>query len=340
MSLLRSNHRIAVIGLCSMLSFLSCLSLFGMEEPTQGNPIIKDTYTADPAAIVHDDTVYLYVGHDQAALDLNFYDLREWLVYSSTDLVNWKSYPSPLSVKDFTWAKKHAWAAHVIEKDGKFYWYVTVFHDDTHPGFAIGVAVSDRPEGPFEDAIGSALITNEMTQAPFQRKRKDTGEMVDMDWDDIDPAAFIDDDGQAYLFWGNTSCHWVKLKDNMIEMDGAIHTVELPGFTEAPWIHKKGDWYYLSYAYQFPEKTAYAMSKSIEGPWEFSGILNESAGNCNTNHQAIIEFKGEPYFIYHNGALQTEGGSFRRSVCIDRLFYNEDSTIKRIVMTTEGVDAR
>lgn len=172
----------------------------------------------------------------------------------------------------------------------------------------------------------AALITNDMTTD------------VSISWDDIDPTVFIDEDGQAYLFWGNTKCRWVKLKPNMTELDGPIHTIDnLPGFTEAPWIHKHGDWYYLSYAYQFPEKTAYAMSKSITGPWEFKGILNELAGNCNTNHQAIIEFKGKHYFIYHTGGIQPNGGSFRRSVCIDYLYYNPDGTLKRVLMTTEGV---
>lgn len=123
----------------------------------------------------------------------------------------------------------------------------------------------------------------------------------------------------------------------MIELDGPIIPVSLPRFTEAPWIHKCGDWYYLSYASGFPEKICYAMSRSITGPWEYKGILNEIAGNSNTNHQAIIEFKGDWYFIYHNGGINTAGGSFRRSVCIDRLYYNEDGTMKRIQMTTEGV---
>jgi hypothetical protein len=81
----------------------------------------------------------------------------------------------------------------------------------------------------------------------------------------------------------------------------------------------------------------YARSKSINGPWEYKGILNEVAGNSNTNHQAIINFKGKDYFIYHNGAVNTHGGSFRRSVCIDRLYYNKDGTMKRVVMTSEGI---
>lgn len=288
------------------------------------NPIIIDKYTADPAAIVYKDKVYLYVGHDVPPKDVNFYRMDEWLVYSSSDMVNWEEHPVPLKPSDFAWAKGDAWAGQVIERNGKFYWYVTVSHGTIH-GKSIGIAVSDSPIGPFKDALGKALITNDMTT-----KTK-------ISWDDIDPSVIIDDDGQAYLFWGNTVCSYVKLKENMIEMDGPIQTIDLPNFTEAPWIHKRKDWYYLSYAYQFPEKIAYAMSKSIHGPWEYKGILNEVAGNSNTNHQAIIDFKGKSYFIYHNGSIPTDGGSFRRSVCVDRLYYNPDGTMKRVVMTSEGI---
>ncbi|MEZ4917849.1 MAG: glycoside hydrolase family 43 protein [Saprospiraceae bacterium] len=298
-------------------------------DPTGGkkynNPIIKDKFTADPAALVYNDTVYLYTGHDEAELDDTFYKMNEWLVYSSTDMVEWKAHPVPLKVSDFSWAKADAWAAQVIERNGKFYWYVSMEHA-TKPGKAIGVAVSDSPIGPFRDALGEALISNDMTQA------------TNIAWDDIDPTVFLDDDDQAYLFWGNTKCYYAKLKENMIELDGDIQVVDgLPNFTEAPWIHKRGDWYYLSYAYQFPEKTAYAMSKSIQGPWEYKGILNELSGNCNTNHQSIIEYKGVPYFIYHTGGIEPYGGSFRRSVCIDYLYYNPDSTLQRVIMTSEGV---
>ncbi|WP_321370007.1 glycoside hydrolase family 43 protein [uncultured Draconibacterium sp.] len=296
-----------------------------IKEVKINNPIITDKFTADPAALVADNTVYLYAGHDEAPDDFNFYRMNEWLVYSSTDMVNWKEHPVPLKTSDFEWAKGDAWAAQVIERNGKFYWYVTVEHGSI-PGKSIGVAVADSPVGPFKDALGKALITNDMTTDKTQ-----------ISWDDIDPTVYIDDDGQAYLYWGNTACYWAKLKDNMIELDGEIHSVDLPNFTEAPWIHKRGDWYYLSYAYQFPEKIAYAMSKSITGPWEYKGILNELAGNSNTNHQAIIEFNNQWYFIYHTGGIQPNGGSFRRSVCIDELHYNPDGTMKRVIMTSEGI---
>ncbi len=301
-------------------------SLFAQDTSfrASGNPIIRHKYTADPAAMVHNGKVYLYTGHDEAPVKRNGYEMHEWLVFSSSDMVNWTEHAVPLRVKDFTWAKDDAWASQVIERNGKFYWYVAVEHG-TIPGKAIGVAVSDSPLGPFKDARGSALVTNDMTKA------------ATISWDDIDPTVYVDEKGQAWLFWGNTACYYAKLKANMTELDGEIKTISLPKFTEAPWIHKRNGWYYLSYAYEFPEKTAYAMSRSLEGPWEYRGFLNEIAGNCNTNHQAIIEFKGKWYFIYHNGALTADAGSFHRSVCIDYLFHNNDGTLKRVVMTSESV---
>ncbi|MCD0469518.1 glycoside hydrolase family 43 protein [Flavobacterium sp. JAS] len=312
-----------IVSLLVLLVF--CQTVQSQIDPTKfNNPIIKDQYTGDPAALVYKDKVYLYAGHDEAPNDFNFYKMNEWVVYSSSDMKKWESHPVPLKVTDFKWAKGDAWASQVIERNGKFYWYVTVEHGSV-PGKSIGVAVSDSPTGPFKDALGKALITNDMTK------------FSDISWDDIDPTVYIDTDGQAYLFWGNTACHYAKLKENMTQIDGPIHHIDLPHFTEAPWIHKHKNWYYLSYAYEFPEKIAYAMSKSITGPWEFKGILNEIAGNSNTNHQAIIDFKGQSYFIYHNGASIPHGGSFRRSVCVDKLYYNKDGTMKRVVMTSEGI---
>ena len=292
-------------------------------QVAEGNPISKDKYTADPAAMVYGDSVYLYAGHDESPAGKDGYQMNEWLCYSSADLIHWNEHPVPLKITDFKWAKADAWASQVISRNGKFYWYVAVEHSSI-PGKAIGVAIADRPQGPYYDAKGSALVSNDMTP----------GKMM---WDDIDPSVIIDDNGQAYLFWGNRKCYYAKLKSNMIEIDGEIQTIDLPNYTEAPWIHKRNEWYYLSYAYQFPEKIAYGMSRTITGPWQFKGILNELAGNSNTNHQAIIEFKGESYFIYHNGGLNENGGSFRRSVCIDRLHYNSDGTMQKVLMTTEGI---
>ncbi len=311
-----------------MKPIVSILAIFAVlvlpHRLPAANPIITGVYTADPAALVHDGRVYIYTGHDEAPKGSDKYEMREWLCFSSANMVDWRAEGSPLSLAAFSWAKKDAWAGHVIERGGKFYWYVPMTHREIE-GFAIGVAVADNPTGPFVDARGSALLTNDMT-----------ANNAGITWDDIDPAAFIDDDGQAYLFWGNTVLRYAKLKANMIEFDGPIETIELPKFTEAPWVHKHGDLYYLSYAHGWEEQIAYATAPNIHGPWTFRGVLNDHVPNCNTNHQAIIEFKGKSYFVYHNGAL-ADGGSWRRSVCIEKLEYNADGTIKPIVQTKEGV---
>lgn len=293
------------------------------------NPIVTDVFTADPAALVHNDTVYIYTGHDEAPPDKAGYVMKEWLCFSSTDMDTWTPHGSPMSLKTFPWAADSAWAGHAVERDGKFYWYVPVYLGEGK-GFGIGVGVADNPTGPFVDAVGGPILTSDMTPDPALPN----GTVVS--WDDIDPAIFIDDDGQAYMFWGNYKLKYVKLKPNMTEIEGDIEQIDITEFTEAPWVHKRGDTYYLTYATQFPERTAYATAKSINGPWEVRGIIKQLAGNCNTNHQAIIDFKGRSYFIYHNGGTPT-GGSFRRSVCIEYLNYNEDGTIKEIHETLEGV---
>jgi beta-xylosidase len=286
------------------------------------NPIITNVCTADPAALVYQDKVYLYTGHDEARDNDHGYHMNNWLCFSSTNMVGWEPHGSPLAVTNFAWAYADAWASQVIERNGKFYWYVAVA---AKGGKAVGVAVADSPTGPFKDARGSALVSNDMTKA------------TKITWDDIDPTVWIDDYGQAYLIWGNTACYCSKLKENMIELDGPIQTIDVPNFTEAPWIHKHGNLYYLSYATGFPEKTAYATAPKLTGPWTYRGLLAEMAGNCNTMHQSIIDYKGKSYFIYHNGGIQPNGGNFRRSVCIDYLNYNRNGTIKRIIQTSEGV---
>jgi|SRR5450432_1482239 beta-xylosidase len=292
--------------------------------PPSGNPVIREKYTTDPAAIVYNNTVFLYTGHDEAPPGVQDYVMHDWLCYSSVDLVHWTEHKNPLRAKDFKWASDGAWASQVVERDEKFYWFVAVKHN-TIQGSAIGVAVADNPAGPFHDARGSALISNDMTR------------IIKSDKDDIDPTVLIDDDGQAYIFWGNSRCYYARLKKNMIELDGPIRTVALPYFTEGSFICKRNGWYYLLYAYGYPEKIGYAISRNIDGPWIFKGLLNEIAGNSATNSPFILDFKGKSYFIYHNGGL-SGGGSYSRSVCIDYLYYNPDGSIKKVTMTSEGVD--
>jgi beta-xylosidase len=288
-----------------------------------GNPIIKNKYTSDPTALVYNDEVYLYTGHDEAPPGTEEYVMNDWLCFSSADLKNWKEYPTPLKAIDFKWSAGGAFATKIIQREGTFFWYVAVNHK-TIKGTAIGIAVSSNPTGSFKDAIGAALITRDMMPPGDNEKIN------------LDPSVLIDDDGEAYIFWGNKKCFYAKLGKDLISINREIKPIDLPNFEEGIHIHKRNGWYYLSYGYGMPEKVAYTMSRSIHGPWEFKGILNEIAGNCETNRPCIIDFRGNSYFFYHNGALKN-GGSHRRSVCVERLFYNNDGTIKRIVMTSEGI---
>lgn len=300
-----------------------CIGSIGYDEckPSFMNPIITTKYTADPTVLVYQDKVYLYTGHDESPPGSEEYVMNDWLCYSSVDLIHWHEHPSPLKAVDFSWAKGGAFATKIIRRENQFFWYVSVNHN-TIPGTAIGVAVSLTPTENFKDALGKALITKE--DVPHTDNEKIN----------LDPSVLIDDDGQAYIFWGNKRCHYAKLGEDLTSMVGEIREIDLPDFEEGSHIHKRDGWYYLCYGCGMPEKVAYAMSRSIHGPWDFKGIINEVAHNCKTNRPCIIDFHGETYFFYHNGSLPG-GGSHHRSVCVDRLYYSEDGNIQPIIMTKE-----
>ena len=307
------------------LSAALCTTLFTPVPAQAANPLFSDIFTADPAALVDNGRVYLYVGHDEAKPDGKDYVMNEWKVYSTCDMKKWTDHGSPLNVTAFKWASKDAWAADIVKRDGKYYFYAPVEHA-TIPGKAIGVAVSDSPTGPFVDAIGHALITNDMTR------------QTDIAWDDIDPGVFVDDDGQAWLYWGNRVLKYAKLKKNMIELDGPIMVQNIKDFTEAPYVHKHKGTYYLSYSQYFPEEMVYATGKSATGPWTYRGVIMDKNEGVKTIHQAIVDFNGKSYVFYHNSKLPG-GAEFRRSVAVEELKYNKDGTIAHISQTVAGPKA-
>ncbi|NLL13520.1 MAG: family 43 glycosylhydrolase, partial [Fibrobacter sp.] len=194
------------------------------------------------------------------------------------------------------------------------------------------VAVADSILGPYRDALGKPLISNKTPGAC-------PGD------DNIDPAVFIDDDDQAYIYWGTDRVvRQAKLKSNMIEIDGPITTPQgLNRFFEASWVHKRNGIYYYSYAAynssgdNWPSNIDYAISSNPLGPWEYKGTLNSYAGT-GTNHAGIIEFKGRWYFVYHTDYL-SEGVPWERSVQINYLYYNDDGSMKKIVQDTVGVES-
>lgn len=288
------------------------------EFESTGNPIIRDKHTADPAVLVEGDTLWLFAGHD-AAGNQSGYVMKDWLLYSTTDMKHWTEYPSPLRIDDFRWAdSKQAYAGHVVKgKDGRYYWYVST------NWCGIGVAVADKITGPYRDALGKPLLTNKDC---FASKHS---------WACIDPAILIDDDGTAYIIWGNRECYCAKLKDNMTETDGEIRRIDVPDFTEAPWMHKHNGKYYLTYASGWPEKIAYAVSDNIFGPYTPMGVISEIAGNSNTTHPAIVRFKDQWLFFSHNGGL-SDGGSYSRSVIAEPMSYDRDGHINFIPATPQG----
>lgn len=297
-----------------------------------GNPIVRDKFTADPAPLVYDGRLYLYVGHDEfyegqdSASGGKEFNITEWLCYSTDDMKNWTDHGAVLSPADFKWAVGEAWASQVVEKDGKFYYYTTVQGGEPYVGKAVGVAVGDSPVGPFVDAIGKPLVSDDMT---------DNGKRGW--WNDIDPTVLIDGD-EAWLCWGNGTCFLAKLKPNMIELDGDIKVVDVPNYVEGPWLHKRNGIYYLTYASfgNGSETISYATAPSMEGPWTPQGELTGNAENSFTIHPGIVEFKGLPYLFYHNATLELDGhkGAIgRRSVCVDSLSYNEDGTMNHVTQT-------
>ena len=280
-----------------------------------GNPLFRNVHTADPAAYVEGDTLWLFAGHDADDATATGYKMTDWLAFSTTDLKHWRQHPVPLDISAFKWAtSKQAFAGHVAKRNGKCYWFVST------NWCGIGVAESDNIAGPYKDAIGKPLLTNKDCRGSRHS------------WACIDPAIFIDDDNTPYIVWGNRQCYIARLKDNMTEIDGDIHQIDLGDkytFTEAPWIHKRGGKYYLTYATGWPEKIAYAMSDNILGPWQPMGLLDGIAGNSNTTHPAIVEFKGKWLYFSHNGGLP-DGHSYKRSVVMKPLEYNADGTMRLV----------
>ena len=324
--------------ICSICLFISCTQQSSLPTfENTGNPLIKDKFTADPAPLVYEGKLYLYVGHDEYYQGQDFasggkeFNITEWLCYSTDDMQTWTDHGAALKPTDFKWAVGEAWASQVIEKDGKFYSYTTVQAGEPYTGKAIGVAVSNNPTGPFADPIGKPLVSDDMTSNGARGW-----------WNDIDPTAIIDDNGQAWLCWGNGTCFLAKLKSNMVELDGEIEVVDLPKFVEGPWLHKHGDLYYLTYASmgQGREAIAYATAPSMEGPWAPQGELTGMAENSFTIHPGIAEFNGKWYLFYHNATLTIDGhtGAIgRRSVCVEELHYNPDGTMKFVKQTKEGI---
>jgi len=294
------------------------IAMIGATTCYADNPIVQTIYTADPAPMVYNDTFYMFTGHDEDGS--GWFNMKDWRCFSTTDMANWTTLGSPMKLSTFTWASVDAWASQCVSRNGKFYWYFcTRLNGDN---FGIGVGVSDKPEGPYTDAIGQPLISGISY---------------------LDPTVFIDDDGQAYMYFGNSSLWYVKLNPDMISTSGSV--VQIPEtaaslgnqFAEGPYLYKRKDLYYLIFAADDPkgEHISYSTSTTPIGPWTFRSVIMPFQGASWTNHPAITDYKGNSYFIYHNGALPGGGGG-TRSVCVEQFNYTTIDRIPTINMTSAG----
>ena len=278
-----------------------------MEPP---KPIIEG-YTADPHAVVFDDTYYVYPTSDKGEWQTT--DFSSW---SSTDLVHWKNEGMILDIaRDLQWAKIRAWAPAMIRRDGRYYFYFAAEQK-------IGVAVSDKPAGKLVDALGKPLVTPS-NQHPGQA---------------IDPFAFIDDDGQAYLYYGQGNLYVHKLKPDMITLDGPPVRMTPPHFNEGVFMIKRSGLYYFMWsendARDVRYQVAYGTSTSPLGPIEVppdNVILQKHGQVLGTGHHSVIQVPGTDrwYIFYHRHAIPN-GNGYTRETCLAPMEFEPDGRIKKV----------
>jgi beta-xylosidase len=281
------------------------------------NPIITSMYTADPSAHVWKrGRLYVYASHDvdpPRGCDL----MDKYHVFSTKDMKHWKDHGEILNSKQVSWGRPEGgfmWAPDCAYKNGTYYFYFPhPSGTDWNKTWKIGVATSKKPASDFTSQgfipeVGGFAM--------------------------IDPCVFVDDDKQAYLIYGGGSkCQGGKLKDNMVEIDGKMQDmVGLQDFHEAAWLFKRNGIYYLTYAdnNRRENQLRYAMSKNPLGPWEYKGVYLEPTG-CDTSHGSVVKFKGQWYAFYHNKSISGKGNL--RSVCADKLYFNPDGTIQKVIQT-------
>jgi hypothetical protein len=288
------------------------------------NPLIRDQYTADPTARVFEGKVYLYPSHDILATPnkgrAGWFCMEDYHVFSSENLIDWKDHGVILSQTSAEWTDQNAysmWAPECVLKNGKYYFYFPATAKTK--GFRIGVATADKPYG------------------PFKPEAKPIEGVVG-----IDPSVLVDKDGASYIYYSMNRIFVARLKDNMVELESKPQVIDnLPtkGLLEGPFAFERNGIYYLTYPHveNKTERLEYAISKSPLGPFQPAGvIMDESASGCWTNHQSIVEYKGQWYLFYHDKDLSPDFDK-NRSARADRLFFNADGTIQKVVPTLRGV---
>jgi len=308
----------------SLLMIVSNL-LFGQ------NPIVRNQFSADPTARVFNGKVYVFPSHDiptppEKPGRKDWFCMADYHVFSSENLTDWTDHGVIVSQNKVNWVDSTSysmWAPDCIERNGKYYFYFPankkVADANGRKGFGIGVAIADKPEGPY---------------IPLPEPIKDMN--------GIDPNVFIDKDGQAYLYWAQGNISVAKLKDNMIELASEPQVIaNLPqkGLKEGPFLFERNGIYYLTIPHveNKIERLEYAIGDNPMGPFKMAGVvMDESPMNCWTNHQSFIQYKGQWYLFYHQDAYSPKFDK-NRSICIDTLFFNADGTIQKVKPTLRGI---
>ena len=300
------------------------------------NPIIATLFTADPSAHVWEDgKLYIYASHDvfpSRGCDL----MDRYHVFSTTNLVDYADEGEILSSDDLDWGTSgFMWAPDCAYKDGKYYFYFPhPESDDWNATWRVGVAVSDKPAGGFDDA---GMMMNPDGKTPVGAKDGTGHDYNSM----IDPCVFRDDDGTYYLFVGGGShLYRAKIADDMLSLAEPLTEVpsaEIPDYHEGPWVFVREGKYYLIYADNAAGANCmrYSVADDAEGPYTPGGVFLTAVKDCDTTHGSIVEFKGEWYLFYHNAAIS--GNGTLRSVCVDKVEFEDDGSIRTVVQTETGV---
>ena len=292
-------------------------------------PIASHRYLADPTPLVTKDRVYIYCSNDDESPVEGSYNIPNVVCVSSSDMKNWTDHGSVFRASEETkWAKK-TWAPGAIERDGKFFLYFG------NGGGNIGVVAGDSPTGPFKDVLGKPLIEH---GTPGVQPAKNM-------WL-FDPGVFIDDDGQAYIYFGGNgddNVRVAKLKKDMITLDGEVMKMTAPNFFEAAWVNKYKGVYYFSYS-TTPKagmRFDYMTSDKPTSGFTYRGVVSDQPPiNNNNHHAAQFEFKGHWYHVYHNRIVAKEAGiptGFRRNLALEEFTYKPDGSINKVEFTTNGV---
>jgi hypothetical protein len=313
---------------CSYCWFVLIIATATLTHPLFAqNPIITNQFTADPAARVFEGRVYLYPSHDIPPAEgrgrAGWFCMEDYHVFSSVNLTDWTDHGVIVSQESVPWVRSKSyslWAPDCIYKNGKYYFYFPAPAKDTifGRGFSIGVAISEKPYGPF-------------TPQPEPIKGVHG----------IDPNLFIDKDGQAYLYWAARNIYVAKLKENMLELASEPQVIQgLPekGLKEGPFIFERNNVYYLTYPHvqDTTERLEYAIADNPMGPFKVAGVIMDANSDCWTNQASIIEFKNQWYLFYHRNDLSPHFDK-NRSVRIDSLFFNGDGTIRKVIPSVRGV---